>query len=51
VNHVDLKELEGPWAYTLDGAGVANVEGTSGGQGDCHISGIKHHPAIARTAF
>jgi tripeptide aminopeptidase len=50
VNHVDLKELAADVAYTLDGAGTAEVEGEtfSADKATVTITGVNIHPSIAK---
>jgi tripeptide aminopeptidase len=50
VKHLDPKELGADVAYTLDGAGIGEVEGEtfSGDGATVTISGVNIHPAIAK---
>jgi len=50
VIHVDLKELAADVAYTLDGAGVGEVEGEtfSADKATVTITGVNTHPAYAK---
>jgi tripeptide aminopeptidase len=50
VTHVDLKELGADVAYTLDGAGTAEVEGEtfSADKATVTITGVNIHPSIGK---
>jgi tripeptide aminopeptidase len=50
IDHVDLKELGADVAYTLDGAGTAEVEGEtfSADKATVTITGVNIHPSIGK---